>query len=115
MKKLILSLLFVIITLCSCTTSSKEKTAIKSNPVTISQPTTTSLDDYKKPETDIFKNDVSQNNESNETYYANMNTKKFHTSACSSSKLIKEDNLYKSTSREQLINEGYFPCSRCNP
>ena len=49
------------------------------------------------------------------TYYANMNTRKFHKSTCSSAKLIKDTNLYITTSREELINDGYSPCLRCNP
>jgi DNA-entry nuclease len=50
------------------------------------------------------------------TYIVNLNTKKFHTTACQYGKKIKTDN--KKTyvgSRESLINNGYEPCQSCNP
>lgn len=64
---------------------------------------------------------VSNNNSSKKSddfdgvYYANTNTKKFHKSNCGSAKLIKDSNLYTTTSRDELINDGYVPCLRCNP
>lgn len=48
-------------------------------------------------------------------YCANVKTKKFHKSICGSAKRIKDDNLYKTTSKEELLNEGYQPCQMCNP
>ncbi len=50
------------------------------------------------------------------TYVLNTNTRKFHYPSCSSVGTIKEKNRKDSgKSREQLINEGYVPCKRCNP
>ena len=50
------------------------------------------------------------------TYVVNTNTGKFHYPSCSSASEIKEKNRRDSSeSREQLIQEGYVPCKRCNP
>lgn len=49
-------------------------------------------------------------------YVVNTNTKKFHCPSCSSAKNIKDKNrLDFHGSREELIEEGYEPCKRCNP
>ena len=49
-------------------------------------------------------------------YIANTNTKKFHVPDCSSVKDMKESNkLYFTGTREELIEQGYQPCKRCNP
>ncbi|XME01855.1 DNA/RNA non-specific endonuclease [Lachnospiraceae bacterium C1.1] len=50
------------------------------------------------------------------SYVANTNTKKFHYPDCSSVSDMKEKNkMYFNGSREELINQGYVPCKRCNP
>ena len=50
------------------------------------------------------------------TYVVNTNTGKFHYPSCSSASEIKERNrMDSSKSREQLMQEGYVPCKRCNP
>lgn len=50
------------------------------------------------------------------TYILNTNTMKFHLPDCSSAKDIADGNREESSrSREELINEGYDPCGRCNP
>lgn len=49
-------------------------------------------------------------------FIANKNTKKFHSPNCSSVKDMKEENkLAFSGTREELIQQGYQPCKRCNP
>ncbi len=49
-------------------------------------------------------------------YVANKNTKKFHYPSCSSVSDMKESNkLYYDGTRDELINQGYEPCKRCNP
>lgn len=49
-------------------------------------------------------------------YVANMNTKKFHYSWCDSVTKMKEKNkLFYNGPRDDLINQGYVPCKRCNP
>lgn len=50
------------------------------------------------------------------TYILNKNTGKFHYSWCGSVKLMKESNkIYSSSSRSDIIENGYSPCKNCNP
>ena len=50
------------------------------------------------------------------TYVLNTNTKKFHMPYCSSVKDMKEKNKKETTmSRDEIIDQGYQPCKRCNP
>lgn len=51
----------------------------------------------------------------NGLYYANTKTRKFHLNNCEAAQKIKDENLYITEYRDQLINEGYTPCSICNP
>lgn len=49
-------------------------------------------------------------------YVLNKNTKKFHYPWCSSVDEMKPKNRKDvSISREEIINQGYSPCKRCNP
>ena len=50
------------------------------------------------------------------TYVLNINTGKFHKISCSSVEQMSEENReYTNKSREEIIEEGYEPCKRCNP
>lgn len=50
------------------------------------------------------------------TYICNTNTGKFHYPSCSSVKQMSEKNKLAVTgSREEVVNQGYVPCKRCNP
>ena len=50
------------------------------------------------------------------SYVATKNTKKFHYPSCGSVEDMKEKNkMYFDGSREELIDQGYVPCKRCNP
>ena len=52
----------------------------------------------------------------NADYVANRNTLKFHYKYCESVDEIYETNkIYYKGSREELIEQGYVPCKRCNP
>ena len=54
--------------------------------------------------------------EGQQRYVVNTNTKKFHLPSCSSVDTMKEENKRVVTcTREELIEEGYAPCKRCNP
>lgn len=59
----------------------------------------------------------SQNTESTaQEYVLNTNTHKFHRPECASADDIKESNRQEVTdTRENLINQGYDPCARCQP
>ncbi len=49
-------------------------------------------------------------------YIANKNSKKFHYPSCESVSDMKEKNkLYFQGTRDELIEQGYEPCKRCNP
>lgn len=50
------------------------------------------------------------------TYILNKNTKIFHYSYCSSVNQMKDSNKREEkATREEMINKGYKPCSKCNP
>lgn len=50
------------------------------------------------------------------TYICNTNTGKFHYPGCSSVDQMSEKNkLAVTATRDELINQGYVPCKRCNP
>lgn len=51
-----------------------------------------------------------------DTYILNTNTHRFHFPSCQSAKSIKEKNrLEYSGTREEIIAQGYAPCSQCKP
>ncbi|WP_027430192.1 DNA/RNA non-specific endonuclease [Lachnospira multipara] len=50
------------------------------------------------------------------SYVLNTNTKKFHRPSCGSVSTIKDSNRQDYTGqRQDLINQGYEPCKKCNP
>ena len=51
-----------------------------------------------------------------QTYILNTSSKKFHLPTCSSAENLKEENKETYTgARQELIDQGYTPCGRCNP
>ncbi|MEC4175584.1 DNA/RNA non-specific endonuclease [Adlercreutzia sp. R7] len=49
-------------------------------------------------------------------YVLNTNSKKFHVPSCSSVKQMKDANRQDvKDTRENIVNQGYDPCKRCNP
>lgn len=126
MKKLIILLLSLIIllTFSSCGTPKKtdvDSAASKVDEIEIKQPTDNSVNGYRisdsknesVPDFTDTQSKVEQN--TNTLYYANINSKKFHYKTCGSASKILDHNLYISDSREELIDNGYSPCARCNP
>lgn len=58
----------------------------------------------------------SSSKEEKKDYVVNVNTKKFHEPSCSSAKSTTGDNRKEVTStREDLIKEGYEACGKCKP
>ena len=50
------------------------------------------------------------------TYIVNINTDKFHTTTCTHTKSIKEQNRREYTGeKDLLIDLGFAPCKECNP
>ncbi|SCJ98499.1 Uncharacterised protein [uncultured Eubacterium sp.] len=62
-------------------------------------------------------NDATKKSDSEEqNFVVNTNTHKFHNPSCSSVKDTKESNKKNlKCSRQELIDQGYEPCQRCNP
>lgn len=123
--------LFLVFALSGCGQKSSPTVSTKSQKVTVDDPTYKSLDEYKKADADKTsaaakaptaepenetENKQTQTDDGNSTgYCANTNTKKFHRMECSSVKKMNPENMYKTDSREELINAGYTPCSICDP
>lgn len=65
----------------------------------------------------IQESQLREEPEKEETAYVlNLNTGKFHKISCGSVEQISEENReYTNKSREEMIEEGYEPCKRCNP
>lgn len=67
-----------------------------------------------KPNTTVTNTTTSASG--SRTYVLNTNTKKFHLPSCSSVNSMKEKNKKVVTcSREEIIEDGYQPCKKCNP
>ncbi len=74
------------------------------------------LDSRSDSESDSELDSVSNNEMADKEFVVNTNTKKYHIPSCSSVTDIKEHNkLTKKCSEDELLSEGYAPCSRCNP
>lgn len=59
---------------------------------------------------------TTSDHEINQDYILNINTHKFHLPDCESVKNIKKQNKQSYTgTRQDLINQGYEPCSNCQP
>lgn len=81
--------------------------------------------DYATGESWILEEEVFPERESSksysedtsaQTYVLNTNTKKFHLPSCDSAREMKEKNKKEVVCmREELIEDGYEPCQRCNP
>lgn len=129
MKKPIALLLLLTVMLSGCsasgTTSEKEKVKInlpKDNTVNGYRLETKDNRSYGDRIVDADKvavesgYEASSGNDSQSTMYcANINSKVFHKSDCSSAKKAKEENKLYSKNRTQLIEDGYTPCKQCNP
>lgn len=48
-------------------------------------------------------------------YCANIKSKVFHKSDCSLVINMKDENKFYLSYRNELINDGYIPCKKCNP
>ena len=67
-----------------------------------------------EPETELSSETAT--GEPTVNYIANTKTKKFHYPDCSSVSDMKESNKWYFTgTRDELIEQGYQPCKRCNP
>ncbi|MCI8485144.1 MAG: MBL fold metallo-hydrolase [Lachnospiraceae bacterium] len=72
----------------------------------------------KEPEKESLNIDKKQEkgDKAKSEYVINGNSKKFHKTSCGSVEQMKEENRkYSSQSRQELLDQGYEPCGRCNP
>ena len=97
------------------TTKDDKILAIEGNPVSDdSEEFTRSFEDEIQADEDEEANTEEESEEI--TFVLNTNTRKFHYPYCSSVKDIKDKNKRETTlSRDEIINQGYTPCKRCNP
>jgi len=80
--------------------------------------TKTGDDDQSQGEKTYYSSNTDSDTVSTDScdYIANKNTKKFHYPSCDSVADMKEKNkLYFNGTRQELIDQGYEPCKRCNP
>jgi len=134
---LILSTFLILSAFCSCDSFKpyNKDTEIDETSVTVNEPEESEISEYKSSSTEAISSSSppsstlglgsssqsstasykSSTQQFDGVYYANTNTKKFHKSTCGSAKIIKQDNLYSTSNRDELINSGYEPCLRCNP
>ena len=133
----ILLAVLLAISLSGCVSKNAD-TNKKAQKITVKEPTYNSLDEYKKSDEDVTTEkeenkpaEAETKSDTNSTastvepatnsdpngisYYANKNTKKFHFANCPSVKKMKQENLYVTNNRDELINAGYSPCANCNP
>lgn len=69
-----------------------------------------------KEESPTVKEETKSEESKSVDYILNKNTKKFHYPSCGSVKQMKESNKkYFSGNRQDVINQGYDPCKKCNP
>ena len=73
--------------------------------------------DYKTGNSKYVGNEAETiDNGEKQKYIVNINTKKFHKEDCPSAKKIKSENKKAYTGyKENLVKNGYSPCSQCNP
>ena len=72
--------------------------------------------DYKTGEMTVVDQDVVSRNAFERGYVLNINTMKFHYPSCSSvSRMAEHNKQVVTTSREELMKQGYEPCGNCEP
>ena len=109
-----ISIIILSFFLCGCG-EEKDKTASEPDTkVIINMPEDDTVNGYRKQKVQTEKTNETKKI-FNGTYYVNKNSKKFHFTYCSYASKISDENLFVSDNREQLISEGYSPCSSCKP
>ena len=108
MKKIVLSILIILLTVCLLFSCSAEEA-----------PDLSVLEEYDffvdSSSTEICENqEETSSNEKECSYILNTNTKKFHLPDCSWVGLMGEKNKsYRFETKEELIKKGYSPCYHC--
>lgn len=78
-------------------------------------------DEFTAPDYPVIEYPVNENEAVSQvtsepiTYYANKNSKKFHLPECTYVEKMLDSSVRFEKDKDKLINEGYSPCSKCNP
>ncbi len=113
MRKITLIALCVIFLLCTtgCKQNFTDETLTNEKPLIVLPDASASanLNGYKK-DAEQIASDISD-----AIYYASKSSKKFHKSTCSYAEKIKDDNIYKTNDKQELLDSGYTACKSCSP
>ena len=118
MKRIFSLILAIAIAFSMAGCSSEDVTSVPREKVEINLPENDTVNGYREP--GFVREETNSTNSKaptsqNVQYCANIKTKIFHLSSCSSAKNMSEENKYLLSNREALINDGYTPCGRCKP
>jgi len=121
-----------ILLFCGCSGDTASTPA--NNKIIVNYPADDSVNGYRKPDNEIVSAvndpnympdiisgdeieivDGTDNEGKNAAYVGNKNSKKFHDATCGSAVNTKEENKVYFDSRQAFIDNGFSPCSRCNP
>ena len=71
---------------------------------------------YKTGEVNVTDGETASKNTFSREYVLNTNTQRFHYPSCSSvGQMADHNKAYVTTTREELIDDGYLPCGNCEP
>lgn len=137
MRKLIILsfVLMVLLSFSSCKSDSRNETANSTNSIVVlpDQETKNTVNGYKIANDESSASSVLSSSEVNSfpqpnantettpgesvinSYVGSKNTKKFHASNCRYASKIKEENAIRFSTPSEATEQGYVPCSVCNP
>lgn len=113
-KLLVILTVLTMILMCGCE-DKKTESEIAPEAV-VKMPTDDTVNGYRVSEPS-YSTESSKSSIESDTllYYANKNSKTFHLSTCGTAKRIKNENLYITDDRTELLEGDYTPCSNCKP
>lgn len=129
MKRYTILLLIIVFSLIGCSDTHK---SVEKPSVQINMPKDSTVNGYRtssatenKDDTKIKADDVELQQNSKESfiaempqkiqYCANANSKVFHKPDCSFVTRMKDENKVFSSNRDELIKDGFTPCASCKP
>ena len=137
MRKLIILsfVLMVLLSFSSCKSDGRNETANSTNSIVVlpDQETKNTVNGYKIANDESSASSVLSSSEVNSfpqpnantetapgesvinSYVGSKNTKKFHASNCRYASKIKEENTVRFSTPSEATEQGYVPCSVCNP
>lgn len=107
MKKIIVTFC-VLMLLCGCGKKEKPKPATATaSSIVVTMPQDDTVNGYRQ--------NKSAKAIDGETYYANIDSMKFHKKECTYAKRLMPEKRWITNDREALLKEGYQPCGFCDP